>query len=70
MFDVFAAAKKAGAYGAALSGAGPCLIAFVPDDRKCIKSVAAAMGEAFREYNIESRPLFLGLDTRGARIIN
>ena len=70
MFDVFAAAKKAGAYGAALSGAGPCLIAFVPDDRKCIKSVATAMGEAFREYNIESRPLFLGLDTRGARIIN
>ena len=59
MFDVFAAAKKAGAYGAALSGAGPCLIAFVPEHRKCTEAVAAAMQEAFRAHEIEARPLHL-----------
>ena len=69
MFDVFAAAKKAGAYGAALSGAGPCLIAFVPEHRKCTEEVAAAMQEAFRAYEIEARPLHLRLDTKGARVL-
>ena len=69
MFDVFAAAKKAGAYGAALSGAGPCLIAFVPEHRKCTEEVAAAMQDAFRAHEIEARPLHLRLDTKGARIL-
>ena len=69
MFDVFAAAKRAGAYGAALSGAGPCLIAFVPEHRKCTEEVAAAMQEAFRAYEIEARPLHLRLDTKGARVL-
>lgn len=70
MFDVFAAAKKAGAYGAALSGAGPCLIAFVPEHRKCTEEVAAAMQEAFRTHEIEARPLHLRLDTKGARVLH
>ena len=70
MFDVFAAAKKAGAYGAALSGAGPCLIAFVPAHRKCTEDVAAAMQEAFRAHDVEARPLHLRLDTKGARILH
>ena len=70
MFDVFAAAKRAGAYGAALSGAGPCLIAFVPEHRKCTEEVAAAMQEAFRAYEIEARPLHLRLDTKGARVLH
>lgn len=69
MFDVFAAAKKAGAYGAALSGAGPCLIAFVPEHRKCTEDVAAAMQEAFRAHDVEARPLHLRLDTKGARVL-
>ena len=69
MFDVFAAAKRAGAYGAALSGAGPCLIAFVPEHRKCTEEVAAAMQEAFRAYEIEARPLHLRVDTKGARVL-
>ena len=70
MFDVFAAAKKAGAYGAALSGAGPCLIAFVPAHRKCTEDVATAMQEAFRAHDVEARPLHLRLDTKGARILH
>ena len=70
MFDVFAAAKKAGAYGAVLSGAGPCLIAFVPAHRKCTEDVAAAMQESFRAHNVEARPLHLRLDTKGARVLH
>ena len=70
MFDVFAAAKKAGAYGAVLSGAGPCLIAFVPEHRKCTEEVAAAMQEAFRAHDVEARPLHLRLDTKGARVLH
>lgn len=70
MFDVFAAAKKAGAYGAALSGAGPCLIAFVPAHRKCTEDVAAAMQEAFRAHDVEARSLHLRLDTKGARVLH
>ena len=69
MFDVFAAAKKAGAYGAALSGAGPCLIAFVPEHRKCTEDVAAAMQAAFRAHEVEARPLHLRFDTKGARVL-
>ena len=69
MFNVFAAAKKAGAYGAVLSGAGPCLIAFVPEHRKCTDDVAAAMREAFRAHDVEARPLHLRLDTKGARVL-
>ena len=70
MSDVFAAAKKAGAYGAALSGAGSCLIAFVPEHRKCTQDVAAAMREAFRAHDVEACPLHLRLDTKGARILH
>ncbi|EJP33411.1 homoserine kinase [Selenomonas sp. FOBRC9] len=70
MFDVFAAAKRAGAYGAALSGAGPCLIAFVPERRRCTDAVADAMRSAFRDHGVQARPLFLRLDTKGARIVN
>ena len=70
MFDVFAAAKQAGAYGAALSGAGPCLIAFVPERKRCTDAVADAMRDAFRAHDVQARPLFLRLDTKGARIVN
>ncbi|EKU71693.1 homoserine kinase [Selenomonas sp. F0473] len=70
MFDVFAAAKRAGAYGAALSGAGPCLVAFVPESKRCIDAVADAMRDAFRAHDVQARPLFLRLDTKGARIVN
>lgn len=70
MFDVFAAAKRAGAYGAALSGAGSCLIAFVPERKRCIDAVADAMRDAFRAHDVQARPLFLRLDTKGARIVN
>ena len=45
LVDVISGARAAGAYGAALSGGGPSVIAITPRDR--VDAVAAAMeGEA------------------------
>ena len=65
MYDVFDAARKAGAIGVAMSGAGPCIIAYTNGHTA---AVGDAMIEAFRESGIESRALTLGIDQRGARI--
>ena len=66
MYDVFGAAKKAGALGAAMSGAGPCIIAYTTRN-------AAAIGEkmvdAFRDHGVEAHALMLGIDKRGAHIV-
>ncbi len=70
MYEVFAAAKQAGAYGASLSGAGPCLIAFVPENRHCADDVAYAMQKRFADFNVRARMLNMRLDTRGAHVIN
>jgi len=50
--EALQAAHKAGAYGAALSGAGPSLIAFA-DER--LDEVSNAMQQAFNNTNIECR---------------
>lgn len=70
MRDVFYAARRAGALGAALSGAGPCLMAFVLERDHCAKGVGEAMVEAFRKKDVKAEALVLSLDTRGAHIIN
>lgn len=69
MYDVFKAARKAGAAGANLSGAGPCLIAYVLERRHAEEAVGKAMLEAFREHDVEARILTLNLDTHGAQIL-
>ena len=69
MFDIIKAAKEAGAYGAALSGAGPCLIAFAPEDRDTIDRISKAMQQKFAEYDVTAYPLHLRLDTKGARVM-
>ena len=69
MYDVFKAARKAGAAGATLSGAGPCLIAYVLERRHAEEAVGKAMLEAFREHDVEARILTLDLDTHGAQIL-
>ena len=66
MKDVFRAACRAGALGASLSGAGPCLIAYTLENEE---SVGQAMVEAFREHEIEAHALQLSLDAHGARIL-
>ena len=59
------AAVGAGAFGAALSGAGPSVLAFVPAGAK--EDVGAAMGAAWAAAGVESRPMALAVDARGLR---
>ena len=66
MKSVFRAACRAGALGASLSGAGPCLIAYTLENEK---AVGQAMVEAFQEHEIEAHALQLSLDAHGARIL-
>ena len=66
MKDVFRAACRAGALGASLSGAGPCLIAYTLENEE---AVGQAMVEAFKEHEIKAHALQLSLDAHGARIL-
>lgn len=69
MYDVFKAARRAGAASATLSGAGPCLIAYVLERRHAEEAVGKAMLEAFRKHDVDARILTLDLDTHGAQIL-
>lgn len=62
--DVISAAREAGAFGAALSGAGPSLFALC--ERKLGDDVAEAMAEAGPEdgYGLVTRVTRAGLDVR------
>ncbi len=63
--DVFQAARRAGAAGVALSGAGPSVVAFAPDGHTAI---AEAMRRVFAAYNLSARTLLLKTTTQGAQI--
>ncbi|WP_378955506.1 homoserine kinase [Pelosinus sp. sgz500959] len=67
MGQVFDAALEKGALGVALSGAGPCLIAFAQD--RC-EEVGFGMVEAFANNQISAKYLVLDIDTEGARVID
>ena len=69
MQEVFHAAKKAGAVGVALSGAGPCLIAFSPVDKHIENNIAVEMVQAFKKNEVQADALILDLDTRGAFVV-
>ena len=69
MSAVFEAAKSAGALGAAISGAGSCLIAFTSARSHLEEKIAAAMVEAFKAHNVKSKALILDVDRRGAQIL-
>ena len=62
--EVIAAAREAGAYGAALAGAGPSVFALC--DRKLGEDVALAMEDAGPEegYGLVTRVTRQGLDIR------
>lgn len=64
MADVLNAAKTAGAYGAALSGAGPCLIAFTETNSDAI---GQAMVTAFASHRVQASYLNLAIDAEGAK---
>ena len=65
-FDaVVAAAQKAGAYGAFLSGAGPTILALSPSSKAV--AVGRAMQGAFARKDVSSRALVLDMDRAGAK---
>lgn len=66
MYEVFAAARQAGALGAAMSGAGPCVVAYATEREAAI---GEAMEETFRRHGVEARALLLGIEERGAYIV-
>lgn len=66
MLDVFKAAREAGAMGAFLSGAGPCLIAFADNSEE---KVGQAMQEAFTRNGVKSKYMVLSVDSEGAVVI-
>lgn len=63
---VFAAARDAGALGAALSGAGPSVLAVAREAEAA--AVGDAMQEALRGAGLGGRSLVLGADAEGARV--
>ncbi|AFV11759.1 homoserine kinase ThrB [Thermacetogenium phaeum DSM 12270] len=63
--DIFAIARKEGAYGAALSGAGPTVIAFSPPECE----VGEAIRGAFLARGIEARVLNLEPELEGTHLI-
>jgi homoserine kinase len=66
MPEVLAAALDQGALGAALSGAGPCLIAFT---QKNEAGIGDAMVRTFAAHNVKASYKTLNIDTEGAKII-
>lgn len=65
MAEAFDAAYTAGAAGAALSGAGPSLIAFAPDYHA---EIVAAVTAVFHKKNLASRSWILPIDMAGSQI--
>ena len=66
MMDVFQAAKSACSNVAvALSGAGPSIAAFCPNDGE---KVGESMRQAFLKHNINSQIMILGIDEEGAKV--
>ncbi|HPH95070.1 MAG TPA: homoserine kinase [Anaerolineaceae bacterium] len=62
------AAHRAGAAAAALSGAGPSIVAFATGE--ATQEIAQAMTQAFEAANIPSRSLMLKLSERGAYFVS
>jgi homoserine kinase len=63
--DVLAVAKEAGALAAALSGAGPTLIAFTNGDGIAIRD---AMQQAWNKVDVKCRVLILEQDNEGVKV--
>lgn len=64
MEDVFNKALKNGALGVALSGAGPCLIAFTTEK---MNEIGEAMVSAFRSNDVDAKYVILDIDSQGVQ---
>jgi homoserine kinase len=69
MPEVVAAARRAGALGCVLSGAGPSLLAVAVGDEAAAAKVAGAMEEALRAAGIAGRARALEVDLGGAIVM-
>jgi homoserine kinase len=67
MQQVFDIALDKGALGVAISGAGPCLIAFAQEH---FEEIGAGMVQTFASNHIKARYLVLDIDTEGAKVIS
>jgi homoserine kinase len=63
--EAFTAARKAGAAGVALSGAGPSVIAFAPAEDGAAQKIGEAMACAFAKASVQARCMVLKLSERG-----
>jgi homoserine kinase len=61
------AAREAGAAAAALSGAGPSLVAFTAHENPAI---GEAMGQAFADAGLSARIFHLGISDMGAEVVH
>jgi homoserine kinase len=64
--DVIEAACLSGAYGACLSGSGPTVLAFAPEDHA--QKVAVAMRAAFEARDAQAKARVLDVDLSGAQV--
>jgi homoserine kinase len=64
--DVIEAALAYGAYGACLSGSGPTVLAFAPEEHA--PQIARAMQTAFEAQRVASKSWALEIDLAGARV--
>jgi homoserine kinase len=64
--DVIEAAHAHGAYGACLSGSGPTVLAFTPEDYA--QKIAMAMHAAFERRGVQAKAWALDMDLAGARV--
>jgi homoserine kinase len=64
--DVIEAALANGAHGACLSGSGPTVLAFAPEQRA--REIASAMQAAFEAQDVKAESWALDVDLAGARV--
>ncbi len=64
LLETIEAALQAGAYGAALSGSGPTLIALLSENSQ--QAVSQSMLTTLKQYGVNAQPIVLDIDTCGA----
>jgi len=66
--EVFEAAKRAGGYGAVLSGSGPTIVALCKNSRPICDKVGKAMVKIFKKHDATSRYAIYDISPEGAVI--
>ncbi|OLN32764.1 homoserine kinase [Desulfosporosinus metallidurans] len=67
LLETLEAALEAGAYGAALSGSGPTLLALTKPELE--QNVAQSMLDIFKNHDVRAQAYVLCIDSKGAQVI-